>query len=297
VTAWVFIDGEVVPGDRAMIPVFDRGFLYGDSVYEVLRTYRGAPVWLDDHLDRLRTSGERLGFDRFPSLEAVGDAVTRTLQQADAQAAVATDWYIRIVVTRGGGPVALAPSRAEAPRLIVLVKELSAPAPALYERGIGLAIVDIVRNPADALDPAAKSGNYLNNILALRQALARGADEALMCNVDGFVSEGASSNVFVVRKGVLRTPPTGAGILHGITRSKVLSLAGEVGMKALEENLTPADIQGADEVFISSSVREVMPVTRVDDAVVGDGAPGEATRRLHVAYRAAVDRQVLRASP
>ncbi len=296
-TAWVFIDGEVVPGDRAMIPVFDRGFLYGDSVYEVLRTYRGVPVWLDDHLGRLRTSGERLGFDRFPPLEAVGDAVTRTLRRADAEAATATDWYIRIVVTRGGGPVALAPSLAEAPRLLVLVKELTAPAAALYERGIGLAIVDIVRNPAGALDPAAKSGNYLNNILALRQALARGADEALMCNVDGFVSEGASSNVFVVREGILHTPPTGAGILHGITRSKVLALAKASGMGAVEDDLSPADVRGADEVFISSSVRELMPVTRIDDDVVGDGAPGEATRRLHAAYRAAIEQQVRRSAP
>lgn len=279
-----------------MIPVFDRGFLYGDSVYEVLRTYRGVPVWLDEHLGRLRASGERLGFDRFPALRAVGDALDKTLRRADAEAAEATDWYIRIVVTRGGGPVALAPSRAAAPRLIVVVKELNAPDAALYERGIGLAIVDIVRNPADALDPAAKSGNYLNNILALRQAIARGADEALMCNVDGFVSEGASSNVFVVRRGVLHTPSTAAGILHGITRSKLLALAETLDLEAVEGDLTPAEVREADEVFISSSVREVMPVTRIDGVLVRHGAPGELTRRLHAAYRGAVDRQIRRLS-
>ncbi len=289
--AWVFIDGEVVPGDKAFVPIFDRGFLYGDSVYEVLRTYDGVPVWLSDHLRRLQGSAQMQGFERFPTPAVIEEAVRKTLVTA-AVTSDATDCYIRIVVTRGSGPIALDASVAGEPRLVVLVKDVVTPPPEAYEQGISVALVDVVRNPTDALDPAVKSGNYLNNILALRQAKAKGADEAIMCNVEGFVSEGASSNIFMVRDGVLRTPPVGAGILHGITRSKILAAADLLEIPAEEVNLAPEDVKTADEVFISSSIREVLPVARVDAAPVGIVVPGPVTRRLHSAYRDALSAEL-----
>lgn len=287
VKAWVYIDGSVVPADKAFVPVFDRGFLYGDSVYEVLRTYEGVPVWLSDHLWRLQASGERLGFESFPRPSVLEDAIRRTLATASV-GAEGTDWYIRIVVTRGSGPISLDPGVADEPRVVVLVKEVTLPPAEAYDQGIALALVDVVRNPAGALDPAVKSGNYLNNILALRQALSQGADEAIMCNTDGNISEGASSNVFIVDGGTLRTPPIEAGILHGITRSKILEIAAELGVPIRDTDLTPADVLQADEVFISSSIREILPVAKVGDTPIGVVAPGPTTRRLHKAYKEAV---------
>lgn len=287
------MDGEVVPGDKAFVPVFDRGFLYGDSVYEVLRTYEGVPVWLSDHLWRLQASAERLGFEGFPGPATLDEAVRRTLSTAQiTDTAAPVDWYIRIVVTRGAGPIALDPADAGPPRIIVLIKPVKLPPPEAYERGISLALVDVVRTHAGALDPAVKSGNYLNNILALREARSRGADEALMCNMDGQVSEGASSNVFVVDSGTLRTPPVEAGILHGITRGKILELADKLGVPTETTHLAPDDVIHAHEVFISSSIRELLPVARVDDTPIGLVVPGPITRRLHEAYRAAISQEI-----
>jgi branched-chain amino acid aminotransferase len=275
----VFLDGEVVLPEAAKVSVFDRGFLYGDSVYEVLRTFEGRPFALVEHLERLGRSGAGLRLP-LPAPAAIDAAVRATLAAAGN-----AESYVRVVVTRGSGPIGLDPALGQRPALIVIVRELELPAPSLYRDGAGVALVSVLRNHPRALDPAIKSGNYLNNILALAEARSRGAYEALLRDADGFITEGSSSNFFVVRAGALATPPLAAGILDGITRRHLIELARSRGLVVEERPLRPADLAGADEAFISSSLRSVLPVTRVDGASVGAGRPGPITLALAAAYQ------------
>jgi len=274
----VYLDGTVVPPEEARVSVFDRGFLYGDSVFEVLRTFGGRPFALGDHLDRLGRSaaGLRLPPPPRPGIEA---AVRGTLAAAGN-----AESYVRVLVTRGAGPIGLDPALSDRPTLIVIVRELELPDPRLYRDGAELALVSVLRNHPRALDPAIKSGNYLNNILALDEARRRGAYEALLRDADGFITEGSSSNLFVVTGGGLLTPPLRAGILDGITRRHLMDLARARAMAVEERALRPPDLQGAEEAFITSSIRSVLPVTRVDGAAVGGGRPGPITLELARAY-------------
>jgi len=188
-------------------------------------------------------------------------------------------------VSRGPGKLDLDPASAHDPKLIVIVGPLNPPTPEMYRRGVDVAIVSVARNSPRAIDPAVKSGNYLNNVLALGEARRRsGAYEAILCAADGSVAEGASSNVFVVSGGVVLTPPTEIGILDGITRGKVLELCRASEIPLRQVRLSPEDLRGADEAFITSATRAVLPVTRVDEQPVGDGVTGPVTRRLMEAY-------------
>jgi branched-chain amino acid aminotransferase len=274
----VFLDGKVVPPEEARVSVFDRGFLYGDSVYEVLRTFGAVPFALREHLERLERSaaGLRLPLPPAAALEA---AVRDTLAAAGN-----AESYVRVMVTRGAGPIGLDPALGGHPLLIVIVRELELPDPRLYRDGAEVALVSVLRNHPRALDPAIKSGNYLNNILALAEARGRGAYEALFRDADGFITEGSSSNLFVVAGVTLRTPPLRAGILDGITRRHVIDLARSRGLAVEETALRPVDLTAADEAFVCSSVRSVMPVTRVDGAPLGSGRPGPVTLALAAAY-------------
>lgn len=260
--------------------VFDRGFLYGDSVYEVLRTFGGRPFALPEHLDRLARSAAGLVLP-LPPLDVIGAAVRETLSAAGNE-----ESYVRVVVTRGVGPIGLDPALGDRPGLIVIVAELELPDERLYREGAEVALVSVWRNHPRALDPAIKSGNYLNNILALAEARRRGAYEALLRDADGTITEGASSNLFVLSRGRLRTPPLAVGILDGITRRHVMALARARGVRVEEVALRPADVQGAEEAFITSSIRGVMPVVRVDGVAVGTGRPGPATLALSADYLA-----------
>lgn len=276
---------EPLDPEHAKISVFDRGFLYGDSVYETMRTAGGWPLELRRHLRRLRRSGEGIGL-RIPfSDEQLADAIARTHRASGNE-----ESYVRLMVTRGAGPVALDPRHSEEPTLVVLVQPLVLPDPAAYERGISAVVVGITKVAGTSLDPTIKSGNYLNNILALRQAIAAGGEDAIMCNPEGAVSEGATSNVFMVTDGHLETPHMRSGLLPGITRQAVCELAGSLGIEVGETRIMPDQLRAADEVFLTSSVRGIMPVTRLDGAVVGDGTAGPLTRRLHQAYQAYVAR-------
>jgi branched-chain amino acid aminotransferase len=192
--------------------------------------------------------------------------------------------YLRIIVTRGGGPITLDIREPERPSLVLIAAPLVLPPAELYSRGASLAIVGVERTSRRAVDPAVKSGNYLNNIMALAEAKRAGAYEAIMCNPDGRVAEGSTSNLFVVRGGRVTTPPLATGILSGITRMRLLDLARAAGVTASEGELRPDDVRGADEVFITSSIRGVMPVHQVDDGTIGDGTPGPVTRRLMELY-------------
>lgn len=280
----VWINGTVFDEADAKVSVFDRGFLYGDSVYEVLRTSGGRPVDLEPHLDRLGRSAAGLMLP-MPPLDLLRGALAETLA-----AAANAESYVRIVLTRGAGEIGLDTALAENPLRIVIVRPLARPPAELYERGATLQIVHVVRTSPRAIDPGVKSGNYLNSILALAEARRAGAYEALMCDAHGRVAEGSSSNVFVVRGGVVATPPVEVGILRGITRERVIELARAEGIDVREQPLVPDDVRAADEVFITSSIRGVLPIRAVDGRPVGRECPGPVTRRLMRAYDGFLDR-------
>jgi len=265
-------NGVITAEQDARIPVLDRGFLFGDSVYEVLRTRGGVPFAWPEHLARLRASAHGIGLDLDLDDQAIMGRVVQTLAAAQIDEA-----YIRIVVTRGTGS---APSidldHAPGPaNYVILVRDLPKVRPEVH-----LALIPRLRTDRRALDPAIKSGNYLNNLLGLAEAKARGATECLFLNRDGQLTEASTSNFYMVRDGVIVTPAPGAGLLSGITRGLLLDLCESIDLELKEQDLGEADLAAADEVFLSSTLRDIVPVTVVDGAQVGDGKPGPVTRRL-----------------
>jgi branched-chain amino acid aminotransferase len=275
------VNGIVVPAEEARVSVLDNGFAFGDSVYEVLRTYGGLAFEPGRHFRRLRASAARLGIS-VPAQDA------SLLAQVDALLArtAARESYIRIVVSRGLGDCSYHFERVQGPTVVMIQKPLPAYPAGHYESGIRVAAVGVRRNHPRALDPAIKSSNLLNNILAMREAQSRGAEEPVLLNQEGFVAEGASTNVFLARGGTVATPPLSAGILAGITREVVLELLPGLGIPFREEPLRLPDLLGADEVFMTSTTREVVPVARIDDAAIGQGRPGPLTRRIREAFGA-----------
>jgi branched-chain amino acid aminotransferase len=291
----VNLDGALVPAADAKISVLDRGFLYGDSVYEVIRTYGGRPFELEHHLARLAHSAERIGLAPRWNAARTAAEIARTLDAARAAGAPPPDpdaapwnageWYARVVMTRGAGEIGLDPALAVDPRAVVIVQPLHAPPARAYAEGVAAAIVGVRRASPEAVDPTAKTGAHLPHVLAVREARTAGAHEALLLDDHGFVTEGSSSNVFAVSGGRLRTPPVAAGILEGVTRAVVLRLAREAGVPVDELAIRPDDLEAADEVFITSTMREILPVTRLGVRPVGPGRPGAVTERLHRAFR------------
>jgi len=286
----VNLDGRLVPLAEARISVFDRGFLQGESVYEVLRTYGGHPFEEARHLERLASSAARVGLDLPWDAARLTVEVARTLEAArgeDPAEPGAAPWNagersVRIVVTRGGGEA----FPSVPPAAVVIAEPIHAPPLAAYREGVRLEVVEVDRSGVDA---SAKTGNRLSHALALRAARAAGAHEALFADALGRVTEGTSSNLFCVRAGRVCTPPVAAGILAGVTRGAVLALARAEGLPVEEGPLTVEDLRGADELFITSTAREVLPVTRLGGRPVGAGRPGPLTHRLHRAFRARAD--------
>ncbi|OFV86367.1 MAG: hypothetical protein A2V74_12620 [Acidobacteria bacterium RBG_16_70_10] len=274
------VNGIIVPAEQAQVSVLDNGFAFGDSVYEVLRTYEGRPFEPGRHFRRLRASAARLGFDIPGADPELLDGVEALLQ-----CAANAESYIRIIVSRGVGDCSYNFDTVEGPTVVMIVKPLPAYPERHYAEGIRVAAVSIRRNHPRALDPAIKSSNLLNNILAVREARARGAEEPVLLSHEGFLAEGASTNVFLARGGELRTPPLAAGILPGITREVVLELAAGLGVPVDQAPLHLEDLLSADEAFMTSTTREVVPVRQVDDTVIGAGRPGPVTRRLMDAFR------------
>ncbi len=272
----VNIDGRIHDPETALVPVFDRGFLYGDSVYEVFRTAGGKPVDLGPHLRRLRHSAESIALALPPEPELVA-AIEATLAAAGND-----ESYVRVVVTRGAGEIGLAIALADTPRTIVIVKPLELPPRSLYEGGADLIVVTVERTSPRAVDPGVKSGNYLNNILALDEARRAGAYEALMCDAAGRIAEGSSSNIFTVTGSKVLTPAREVGLLAGITRMRVIELARADGIEVEEGELRPEQARAADEALLTSSIRGVLPVRRIDDHVMP--APGPITARIMALY-------------
>jgi branched-chain amino acid aminotransferase len=274
------INGTVVPAEEARVSVLDNGFTFGDSVYETLRTYRGRPFELGRHLRRLRASARRIAVALSLSDDELAGRLDALLERA-----ANPESYIRMIVSRGVGDISYRFERVKGPTVVMVVKPYEPLPEAAYAEGLPVALVAVRRNHPDALDPAIKSCNLLNNILAVREAQAKGASEAILLNDRGEVAEGASSNIFIVRDGVTLTPPLDAGILPGITREVVLEVGPAAGLEVREQTLRVPDLLSADEAFITSTLKEVAPISRIDDKPVASGRPGRVTLALLKAYR------------
>ena len=272
------VDGDVVPESEARVPVLDRGFLFGDSVYEVVRTFGTVPLAWPEHWERLAASAEALRMPLDLDQRTVVRRIAATLAAADHG-----DSYVRVVVTRGTGSAPnIDLACAGGPqRWIVIVRPLGTPSGAPAR----LQVVERLRVDRRALDPATKSGNYLNNVLALAEAKAAGATDCVMCNADGLVTEASTSNVFARIDGVWCTPPLPAGILAGITRSLLLAFLPQRGERVAERHFTAAELRAADEVFLSSTLRDLSPVTHVDGRPLHGGAAGPVTTALLPPFR------------
>lgn len=277
----ISIDGALVEPESAAVPVMDRGFLYGDSAFEVLRTYGGRPFAVGPHLERLRWSCGRLQIPVPVDDDTLRREIREALDAADNQ-----ESYVRVIVTRGVTPIGLHLDHELTARRVIVVLELVPPAGAeLYEQGGELATVMTARALDGTAAAGVKASNYLPNILSLAAAKQRGAYEAISVAPGGELLEGSTSNLFVVHGGVVSTPPLGVGILEGITRRVVLEAAAGEGIEVRQRLLFPSDLYRADEAFITSSLREVVPMVRADGVVLGDGRPGSVTKRLHAAFR------------
>ncbi|MCG8554585.1 MAG: aminotransferase class IV [Proteobacteria bacterium] len=276
----VCLNGDFRPVAEARVSVLDRGFLYGDAAFEVMRTYGGAPFCEREHLERLARSCDRLGIRLPLDSASLSVEIRQTVERSGSE-----ECYVRVVVSRGQGPVNLDPATARATTRVVYALPLAPPPATIYEQGIALSLIHDLQGAKGSSVGGAKVSNYLPNAMALREAKGRGSDEAAFVGPCGEVLEGSTSNVFAVVGGVLRTPPVSAGILAGVTRGLVLDLASERSLATVQGPLFPGDLYGAQEVFISSSVREIAPVVRVDDVAVGDGKPGPVTKELLRGYR------------
>ncbi|QZA32197.1 branched-chain-amino-acid transaminase [Hydrogenibacillus sp. N12] len=276
----IFLNGAFVPKEAAVVSVYDHGLLYGDGVFEGIRAYDGNVFRLKPHIDRLYDSAKAILLEiPYPPAE-MEEIVLETLRKNRLHSA-----YIRIVVSRGAGDLGLDPARCSRANVIVIAESLALYPKELYERGIRLVTVSTRRNRSDVLSPAIKSLNYLNNILAKLEAKNAGADEGLMLNADGYVTEATGENIFIVKDGTLITPPPYVGILKGITRQAVMEIAAEDGIPVREDVLTLHDVYTADEVFLTGTAAEIVPVVAVDGRTIGNGRPGAMTLRLLEAFR------------
>ena len=271
----IFMNDRLVPEEEARVSVFDHGLLYGDGVFEGLRSYSGRVFRLEAHLDRLWASARAICLEIPLSKEALGRAVNETLAANNL-----ADGYVRLVVTRGAGSLGLDPNRTRNPQVIVIADTIALYAREAYEQGLRIVTAATQRVHPAALSPRVKSLNYLNNIMAKLEGLQAGCVEALMLNHKGEVAECTADNVFVVRGRRLLTPPPDAGILEGITRGAVMELAEAAGIDCREATLTRHDLYTADECFLTGTAAEVLPVVEIDGRKVGPGTPGPMTTRL-----------------
>jgi branched-chain amino acid aminotransferase len=271
----IFMNDRLVPEEEARVSVFDHGLLYGDGVFEGLRSYSGRVFRLDAHLDRLWASARAIALEIPLAKDVVAKAVNDTLA-----ANKLVDGYVRLVITRGAGSLGLDPNRTKNPQVIVIADTISLYPREFYEKGLRIVTAATQRVHSAALSPRIKSLNYLNNIMAKLEGLQAGCVEALMLNHKGEVAECTGDNVFVVRSGSLLTPPPDAGILEGITRGAVMDLAHAAGIACHEATLTRYDLYTADECFLTGTAAEVIPVVEIDGRKVGSGTPGPITARL-----------------
>jgi len=275
----IYINGEFVPESEAKISIFDHGFLYGDGVFEGIRAYNGRVFKLKEHIDRLYDSAKAISLEIPISKQEFVEIILETLRKNKLR-----DAYIRPIVTRGIGDLGLDPRKCKDPTVIVITKPWGKLYGDLYEKGLTAVTVTVRRVSFDALPPNIKSLNYLNNILAKIEANAKGGDEAIFLDRNGYISEGSGDNIFIVKNGTVYTPPT-INNLKGITREAVIELISKLGIPFRETNLGLYDLYTADEVFVTGTAAEIAPIVVIDGRKIGDGKPGKITRKLMEEFR------------
>jgi len=285
--AIINVKGQILNPDQAKISVFDRGYLYGDSLYEVVRSYHGEFYLLDEHLGRLKASANLCHMTLDQNISTYKSEILRTFQVFKSRPENRKlEAYARIIISRGVGKIGFGLDCLETPPLYtIIIQPVEPPTQAQYKKGMRVQITRRIRNDRRALDPAMKSGNYLNSVLAYLEANAAGYTDALLTNSEGHITEGTTFNVFYVKRGILATPPLDVGILEGVTRRKVMELSRILQIPCREVRFPKERLFDADEVFLSSSIKEVFPITQIDSVKIGTGAPGPITERLHQAYR------------
>jgi branched-chain amino acid aminotransferase len=283
--ATVNVNGRVSDQANAVISVFDHGFLYGEGIYETLRTYNGQPFLFDRHMKRLRTSAAMLALPVPLSDAQIDERFRETVSAAGLGSDRQREAYIRILVTRGIGELTYDPAATPDPSIVVIVKPHVDPPRDVFERGVKVALVPIVRNHPGSVNPLIKSNNLLNNALAMQEAFRRGGYEGVMRNFRGELAECTQSNLFIVKNGAALTPPIDAGLLAGITRAFLFEVGSEAGIPVREAVLGDDDLFDADESFLTSTTREVVPIVKVDDRIIGAGKPGPVTLALLEGYR------------
>ncbi|MDE4541562.1 MULTISPECIES: branched-chain-amino-acid transaminase [unclassified Thermoanaerobacterium] len=271
----VFLNGDFVDSEKAAVSVFDHGFLYGDGVFEGIRAYDGVVFKLDDHLKRLYNMAKALLLDVPYSKEEMADKVLETVRRNNLK-----DAYIRLVVSRGKGDLGLDPYKCSKPTVVIIADKITLYPDEMYQNGLKIITSTFRRNSIQTLDPQIKSLNYLNNILAKIEAVKAGYPEALLLNLEGYVAECTGDNVFIVSDGILYTPPSAAGALGGITRATVIDIANKLGIPVVEKYFSLFNVYTADECFLTGTAAEAIPVTEVDKRVIGDGKPGEITKKI-----------------
>lgn len=276
------VNGELKNPLDPVIPAFDRSYLYGDSLYEVARTYNGKFFGLQDHLVRLAKSAELCRMKLSQPLSYYKNECEQSLKAFQAlQGMKNQDVYCRLIISRGVGKIGFAEENITSPTpFVIIVQPLAPLTPQDFERGAHYQIVDRLRNNPRALDPAMKSGNYLNSLLAFLEAQADGAEDALLCDGQGFITEGTTFNIFYVRRGIIATSPLDIGILDGITRRHALKIAKKIGIETREVRYKKENLIDADEVFMTSTTKEVFPVTKINGKKIKSGQPGPITRKL-----------------
>ena len=277
----VYVNGVIKPADQAVVPVYDHGFLYGEGVYETLRTYNKVPFLYDRHQARLRASAKRIQLE----VPFTDEQLAGWIDQTVAAAGDMEEAYIRVLLTRGVGELSYDPRATPNPTTVIIVKPLVEPPARVFENGINICLVDILRNHPGSVNPLIKANNLLNNALAMQEANRRGGEEGLMCNYRGELSECSQANFFMVRGGVVLTPPSEAGLLEGITRAFTFEVGKEAGVQVRDQVLYPKDLESADEAFITGTTRELTPVTSIDGTPVGDGKVGPVTKTLLETFR------------
>jgi branched-chain amino acid aminotransferase len=277
----IYLNGQLVDKEKAVVSVFDHGLLYGDGVFEGIRAYNGRVFKLREHLDRLFNSARAIMLDIPMSKKAIEEAVLATLRANRLK-----DAYIRLVITRGEGDLGLDPRKCPKPFMFIITDKIALYPAEFYEKGLSVITSSIRRNIPEALNPCIKSLNYLNNVLAKAEASRQNAPEAIMLNREGYVAECTGDNIFVLKENTLITPPTSAGALEGITRNIVMDIAkNKLKLLVKEELFTPYHVYIGDEVFLTGTAAEVVPVREIDGRRIGDGDPGKITLRLMKEFR------------
>ena len=284
-SATVNVNGRITPECEAVISVFDHGFLYGEGIYETMRTYHGRPFLYDRHMRRLRRSASMIEL----ALPFSDDELASQIRATQAAATLDGEAYIRVLVTRGVGELTYDLKATPSPSVVIIVKPQIDPAAEVYDKGVRVVIVDVVRNHPATVNPMIKSNNLMNSALAMQQALRSNAFEGVMRNYKGELTECTTSNLFIAKNNVALTPPLEAGLLPGITREFLFDIGKDAGIEVVERALVDDDLFRADEAFLTSTTRELVPIVAVNDRTIGDGRPGPVTWKLLHAFRRAVN--------